>query len=98
MFRGDGRPVFRSLISAIVLSPLILTSEGLARSSVPAQDLMAPSGHEFYFTRAIFSGPLKQGLSNGVMITIPAWAADHPKSDEQLLTIIDRLIERVPKF
>jgi len=54
---------------------------------------MAPSGHEFYFTRAIFSGPLKQGLSNGVMITIPAWAADHPKSDEQLLTIIDRLIE-----
>jgi len=89
----------RTLLAALILAPFLWASSGIAQTGMlqapgsPERPDSLPRGEQgFYWTRAIFSGPLLNGLSNGQMITVPGWAADYPKSDEQLTIILNRLM------
>lgn len=46
----------------------------------------SPSGHEFYFTRAIYSSGRRGWGGRG------GWATDYPKADRQFLVVIKRIL------
>ena len=45
--------------------------------------------HEFYFTRAVYSGRGFGGFMRGRR---PSWATDYPKADRQFMVVLSRLI------
>lgn len=65
------------------------------RVAAPAtgQHRAARPRHAFYFTRAVYNGYIKRGLVNGRIESTPSWAADYPKSDVQLLHLLNRILQ-----
>ena len=91
------------LMSAILFAlPLMLLLSGgravdgpehFVRPQAQAQEA-APRGHEFYFTRAVYTDRRGGGFGRWRS----AWATDWPKADEQFLYVLGRLAPRIDAF
>lgn len=55
-----------------------------AENEAPAQE-SSPRPREFYFTRAMYSGPTRGSFRRG------SWSTDFPKADQQFLMLLRRL-------
>ena len=91
-----GGATLAALPVAATWSPRALAAEDSAPAGAPA--LLGPQEaaqrhHEFYFTRAIYSGGGRSRFGFGGGYGGSQWATDYPKADQQFMVVLDRLID-----
>jgi hypothetical protein len=90
-----GGATLAALPRAATWAPRALAAEDPAPAGAPT--LLAPQEairrhHEFYFTRAIYSGGGRGRFGFGGYGG-SQWATDFPKADQQFMVVLDRLID-----
>jgi len=79
------------LVAALPAHPGDGPSDTGARPATGAVQVPVERGHDFYFTRAVYSG--RRGFRGR-----GAWSTDYPKADRQFLFILGRLLTLLDSY
>ena len=73
------------ILQIACLLPALAAAQSLQQDDQSPAETTPGNSHEFYFTRAIYSGEFDDYAEGG------RWAVDYPKADHQFLVALQRL-------